>query len=69
MASLLASSQYLVACEFTETEDRIKGKEMSSRPCGYFGMQKDIAARYRCDYNPSFHYAIEINIKKPAVEI
>lgn len=64
MASPPTSTQYLAACGFPETKNRRKGKEMSNRPYGYFGKSKDIAARYHCDYDPGFHFAIEINLKK-----
>ncbi|MBB5943876.1 hypothetical protein [Xanthomonas sp. 3307] len=64
MASPTTSTHYLAACGFPETKNRRKGKELSSRPYGYFGKAKNIAARHHCDYDPSFHFAIEINLKK-----
>ena len=60
----LRSTHYVAACGFPETKNRRKGKEMSNRPYGYFGMAGPLTTRHSRDYDPNFHFSAKINLKK-----
>lgn len=57
-------SYYLAACGFPNTRNRIKGKELSNRPYGYFGKTAPDHATTSNGYDPRFHFSIDINLKK-----
>lgn len=60
----LSPTHYVAACGFPETKNRRKGNELSNRPYGYFGKALKLTPRHQKRYDPAFHFAIEINLKK-----
>jgi len=60
----LTKNHYLVACGFPRTKNRRKGKELSVRPYGYFGLLAPESTTRAAGYDPSFHFSIEIDLKR-----
>lgn len=55
---------YLGACGFPESKNRRKGRDLSSRPYGYFGKIGKEAAVIRAGYDPRFYFSIKIDLKR-----
>ena len=60
----LKETQYLAACGFPQSRNKIRGKELTNRPYGYFGKVASAQATAANGYDPVFHFGIEINLKK-----
>lgn len=60
----LKADYYFCACGFPQTKNRRKGRELSRRPYGYFGKLAPNQVVASEGYDPQFHFAIEINLKK-----
>lgn len=60
----LTEGMYLAACGFPGTKNRVKGKQISNRPYGYFGKLAADHVPEEDGYDPTYHFALEIDLKR-----